>query len=48
MILGKLIGKAYLPLLDSSEVTAWAAENPLPDDVVFDTSIGSFLLTNSQ
>lgn len=46
MILGKLIGKAYIALLDSSEVTAWAAENPLPDDVVFSTSIGSFLVSD--
>jgi hypothetical protein len=43
MILAKIVGKAYIPMLDSSEVAAWAAETPLSDDLVFDTSTGSFL-----
>lgn len=46
MILAKIIGKAYIPILDSAEVASWAADNPVQDDVVFNSSTGSFLVSD--
>lgn len=47
MNIGKLIGsRTYLALMTSAEVASWAAESPLPDDIVFDKELNSFCISD--
>lgn len=48
MIIGKLVGRAALPIMDATEVAAWAASNPVADDIVLSSETGSFLVSDGS
>jgi hypothetical protein len=46
MIFGKILRKGYIPILTQAEVTAWLAETPIENDIVFNSERNAFAITD--